>query len=187
MIQIYEPSFLDEENRPISAPSAWIGLEKIIRPIAKDFNLKTESALEVGVDYGYSLSALSNVFSKVVGVDMFCGDEHAGTRDEGQYHSVLKSFSGKENVQVVKSSYQGYFQSLSNETHFDLIHVDIVHTFDETYECGKLSLEHSKCVVFHDTLSFPDVHRACEKLSVDFNCEFHNYPHCHGLGILVKK
>lgn len=187
MKKIYQPSFLDENNKPISLVSAWVGLEKIIKPIVKDFNLNTNSALEIGVDYGYSLSALSNVFEEVVGVDTFCGDVHAGTRDESQYQIVLKNFSEVNNVQLIKSSYQEYFESLDKQKHFDLIHVDIVHTFQETYDCGKLSLEHSNCVIFHDTESFSDVNKACGQLSVDFECEFFNYPYSHGLGILVKR
>ena len=187
MKKIYQPSFLDEDNKPISAISAWVGLEKIIRPIVKDFNLNNKSALEIGVDYGYSLSALSNVFEEVVGVDMFCGDVHTGVRNENQYQMVLKNFSEVNNVQLIKSSYQEYFDSLDKQASFDLVHVDIVHTFQETYECGKLALEHSRCVIFHDTESFSDVNRACEQLSVDLDCDFYNYPYSHGLGILVKR
>lgn len=187
MKKTYQPSFLDENNKPISVISAWVGLEKIIRPIVKDFNLNTKRALEIGVDYGYSLSALSNVFEEVIGVDMFCGDIHAGARDESQYQMVLKNFSEVDNVQIIKSSYQEYFDSLDKQALFDLVHVDIVHTFQETYDCGKLALEHSRCVIFHDTESFSDVNRACEQLSVDFGCEIFNYPYSHGLGILVKR
>lgn len=187
MKKIYQPSFLDENNKPISVTSAWVGLEKIIKPIIKDFNLNNKSALEIGVDYGYSLSALSNIFEKVVGVDMFCGDIHAGARDKSQYQIVLENFSKVSNVQVIKSSYQEYFDCLDKETLFDLIHVDIVHTFRETYECGKLALKHSNCVIFHDTELFSDVNKACEQLSTDFGCEFFNYPYSYGLGILIKK
>ena len=187
MIKLYEPSFLDETNSPISVVSAWVGLEKIIKPIIHDFNLKNNFALEIGVDYGYSLGALSNVFDYVVGVDMFCGDFHAGTRSEDQYDLVSKSFSEQNNVKIIKSSYDEYFNSLENNIKFDLIHVDIVHTYEDTYDCGIKALNHANCIIFHDTESFPNVKKACEYISSKSGYSFYNYPFYHGLGILINE
>ena len=65
--------------------------------------------------------------------------------------------------------------------------IDIVHTYNETFECGEWSINHSDIVVFHDTISFPDIKRVCEDLARLYNLEFYNYPHSHGLGILVRK
>lgn len=182
----YTPSFLDESNTPISVVSAWVGLEKIIRPMVKDFSLNRKKALEIGVDHGYSLSALSNVFDSVVGVDLFRGDHHAGSRSEDQYQEVLDRFKNDHKVTIVRSSYQDYFDSLSPEERYDFIHVDIVHDYQSTYDCGLKALSHSDFVVFHDTESFPDVRKACLDLSMKDGLEFYNYPHCNGLGILMR-
>lgn len=183
----YKPSFLDHKNNPIQATSAWVGLEKIIRPIVVDFGLKTKNALEIGVDYGYSLSALSNIFDSVVGVDNFLGDVHAGHRNEYQYDLVIKNFSGVRNVQIIKSSYQEYFDALCDDQKFDMIHIDIIHTYEDTYDCGMKALGHANCILFHDTESFPSVKKACEDISSKSGYSFYNYPFCHGLGILINE
>ena len=69
---------------------------------------------------------------------------------------------------------------------YNLAHVDIVHTYEDTFNCGDWCLEHSDVVIFHDTLSFPEVFRACQDLSIKHNLTFYNYEASHGLGILVK-
>ena len=71
---------------------------------------------------------------------------------------------------------------------YDLIHIDMIHNFDVTYDAGKWAVQHSDCVIFHDTVSFPnEVARACEQLAEEYNLYFYNYPKSNGLGILVKK
>jgi hypothetical protein len=133
------------------------------------------------------LSALSKVFERVVGVDMFCGDFHAGVRNENQYNLVLENFSKVKNVEIIKSSYDEYFNSLEDNVRFDLIHVDIVHTYEDTYDCGMKSLKHTDCILFHDTESFPSVKKACEDISSKSGYSFYNYPFCHGLGIIINE
>jgi hypothetical protein len=41
-------------------------------------------------------------------------------------------------------------------------------------------------VIFHDTISFPAVKKACEDLAEKHNMEFYNYPLYNGLGILIR-
>ena len=57
---------------------------------------------------------------------------------------------------------------------------------NETFECGEWAIKHSKCVIFHDTLSFREIMRVCEDLSIKHNLEFYNYGESHGLGILIN-
>lgn len=177
------------ENRewPVLAaqqPSAWGNIPTILKDIINRFAVKTNKAIEFGVEFGYSTSALANYFDEVVGVDIFTGDEHAGFK--GDIYEITKSnlkmFNG---VSLVKQSYQDYIKDHNEK--YDFAHVDIVHTYEDTYACGEWCVKHADVVIFHDTLSFPDVYKACLDLSNNYNLEFYNYEESYGLGILVNR
>jgi hypothetical protein len=68
---------------------------------------------------------------------------------------------------------------------YDLIHVDIVHTFEDTLACGRWAADHAPVVLFHDTESFSEVKRAVAAIAEDTGKTFYNYPHCYGLGIVA--
>jgi hypothetical protein len=165
-------------------PSAWGDIPSILEDIIKRFNIKCDKAIEFGVEWGYSTSALSNYFSDVIGVDTFEGDEHAGFK--GDIFEKTKGYLSEfTNIKLVKSSYQDYV--VDNNDSFNLAHVDIIHTYEETFKCGEWCVNHSDVVIFHDTESFPEVKRACGDLAIKYNLDFHNYMGSNGLGILVKK
>lgn len=183
----YEPSRMFTPAKLPNVPTAWRGLESIIASIIEKFNLKNEIALEFGVDYGYSTGALANFFNKVIGVDTFLGDKHAGARDNlrQQAENALKGF---DNIELITSSFEDFIKNPENEgKQFDLIHIDIVHDFQPTYDCGSWAVKHAPVVIFHDTDSFPEVRQAVMKIAEDNALKFYNYPNNHGLGILVKE
>lgn len=165
--------------------SAWGDIPSILEDIIKRFNIKRDKAIEFGVEWGYSTSALSNYFQEVIGIDTFEGDEHAGFK--GNIFEETKSYlSDFKNINLIKSSYQDYIINDSSE-YYNLSHVDIVHTYEDTFKCGEWCVNHSDIVIFHDTESFDDVKRACQDLSIKYNLDFYNYKGSYGLGILVKK
>ena len=67
-----------------------------------------------------------------------------------------------------------------------MIHIDIIHKYNETYGCGDWALQHAPCVLFHDTL-MPEVMSAVSDLAIKHGFTFYNYPSGGGLGILIKK
>lgn len=178
---LYTPSRIEKPKNLIDVPSAWKGLEYIIKDIIIMFEVKNDKALEFGVEFGFSTVALSNYFTKVIGVDTFEGDEHTLDKNiEGLYEAVQSVMP--PNVVLIKSDYKDY----KDDEIYDMIHVDIVHTYADTFNCGDWALNHSNLVIFHDTESFKDVRKAVEDLSVKHNAIFYNYPFYHGLGILWK-
>lgn len=167
-------------------PSAWGNIPTILNDIIKRFGLDTNCAIEFGVEYGYSTSALANYFKNVIGVDVFTGDLHAGFK--GDIFDVTKDYlKDYDNINLIKQSYQDFIKDPSNNKKYDLAHVDIVHTYEDTYSCGEWCLKNSKAVIFHDTLSFYDVYKACSDLAKNYELDFYNYEESHGLGILINK
>lgn len=180
----YKPSFHRSLPRPVDVPTAWKGLEQIIPAIITDFDLNPYHALEFGVDYGFSTVALANYFEKVDGVDTFRGDPHAGDRGEnGIFEQVRNTLRDFPNIVLHPIRYEDWIL-FDDASRYDLIHVDIVHTYEDTFNCGKWALNHSPCVIFHDYYSFPDVGRACEDLAQESGRTCFVYPKCHGLAIL---
>ena len=165
-----------------SKSQAWVGLEKIIVDIIEFTRIEKNTALEFGVEFGYSTAVFANYFKKVTGVDIFTGDEHAG--HHGDIYEMTKfNLADFENIELIKSDYRDYIKS---EDHFfDLIHVDIIHTYEDTYACGLWSAQHSKCTLFHDTQSFSDVKKAVADIAYKTGKKFYNYRECNGLGIIV--
>ena len=166
-------------------PSGWKGLEEYMPSIISKLNIKTNLALEFGVDSGYSLKILSQIFDKAVGVDAFLGDSHIG-HEQGDvfYKEILNKFSNT-NVELVKSKYQDFIKN--NNSKYDLIHVDIVHFYKETYECAEWSLQHSNVVLIHDTCTFPDMAKVCVDLSKKYSAKYYNITECNGLGVLYRR
>jgi hypothetical protein len=179
----YVPKKLSVPARLASSRSqAWVGLEKIILDIIEFSQIKTERALEFGVEFGYSTSALANYFTEVTGVDIFTGDEHAGSYGD-IFESTKNNLKEFPNIKLIRSDYRDFIRG--NDTRYDLVHVDIIHTYDDTFACGLWSAQHSDCTIFHDTQSFPDVKRAVVDIAKKTGKKFYNYRKFNGLGILV--
>jgi hypothetical protein len=180
-IKNYKPGRLVQPEKLLDKVSAWQGLEKIIADIISRSHCGTEKCLEFGVEYGYSTVVFSNYFDRVTGVDIFTGDEHTVNRED-IYDEVKASLSAYKNINLVRADYREFIEN--NSDTYNFIHVDIVHTYEDTFKCGLWSAQHAKCVIFHDTESFPDVKRAVRDIAKQSGKTFYNYPHFYGLGIL---
>jgi hypothetical protein len=173
---------LPERVLPVPVVSAWTGIESILSDIIERFHLETHRCLEFGVEFGYSTAALSSFFDSVVGVDTFLGDKHTRLFDD-LYAETTARLSAFDNIQLKRCDYRDWIKV--DESRYDLIHVDIIHTFADTFACGLWSAEHSKCTIFHDTLSFPAVKQAVVEIARKTGKKVYNFRESHGLGILV--
>jgi hypothetical protein len=176
------PGRLQSPARILRVDSAWKGIESILADLIDRFHIGTNRCLEFGVEFGYSTAALSAFFNTVIGVDTFAGDVHTANKRD-VYDETVSRLSSFENVQLIRSDYRDWIKQDSSS--YDLIHVDIVHTYSDTFACGLWSAAHSQCVIFHDTESFPTVRRAVAEISRQTGKRFYNFKGSHGLGILV--
>lgn len=165
-------------------PCAWRGHERILQDIVERFQIPCRTALEFGVQWGYSTSALANVFDKVIGIDTFQGDKHAGVHDLC-FSDTARRLKGWSNIQLCQQTYQDRI-ALDKEQ-YDLIHVDIVHTYEDTFKLGLWAAAHGTVVIFHDTESYPDVKRAVNDIAKQTGRQFYNYEPHYGLGILAPR
>lgn len=180
----YIPKHRFMPSRLLDVPTAWSEVTPVIYDILDRFKVPLGWMLEFGVDYGYSTAVFANYFGKVIGVDTFMGDINAGDRGDGIYFQVAASMKAFPNVKLIPMEYQDWIPDEAG--HFDLIHVDIVHNYEQTFECGDWAVKHAPVVLFHDTLAFPDVMRAVTDLAEKYGFNFYNVNEQHGLGILTR-
>lgn len=181
-MRLYEPTSYERPANVLSRYSAWRGHEFIIADIIRRFELRADSCLEFGVEFGFSAVVFANYFQRVTGIDTFTGDAHAG-RHDNHYEATAASLVAYPQIHLIKSDYKDWIRTDANR--YDLIHVDIIHTYADTHACGLWSAQHSQCTIFHDTESFPDVKRAVSDVAKQTRKEFYNFPLYHGLGIVV--
>jgi len=169
-------------------PSGWTGLEQVLPALVNLFcQSDRDSALEFGCEYGYSTSVLAQLFSHVTTVDWFLGDEHSGQRED--YSAIARAnLAHHRNVEVVQSSYQDWLARPSASDpalRYSLVHIDVVHTYEATYELGRWATDHAKVVLFHDThFIWPEVPKAVLRVAEETGREFYNFTQHNGLGIL---
>ena len=181
-ILAYVPQRRQLPPRVLAPATAWKGIESVLGDLIQRFDVKTRRCLEFGVEHGYSTVALSCFFDSVTGVDTFCGDKHTLNKSD-IFAETSERLSCFDNIHLVRSDYRDWIAK--DETFYDLIHVDIVHTYIDTFTCGLWSVQHAQCVLFHDTLSFPAVKQAVTDISRQTGKQFYNFEESYGLGILV--
>ena len=177
-ISLYKPTKKEKPNNIIEVTSAWKGLEFIIEDILDRFNIGRKSCIEFGVEFGYSTVIFSNYFKRVIGIDTFQGDEE-------HYEETKKRLSRFSNIELIKSDYKDWI--IQDKNRYNFAHVDIIHTYAETFECGLWAAQHSDCTIFHDTESVLEVRDAVKDIAKITGQESYNYPFYYGLGILVDK
>lgn len=171
-------------SRIANENSAWGSIAYAIGPLLKEFDLKSDAAIEFGCEYGYSTAVLANYFKKVVAVDLFVGDKHSGERQNFKA-ATENNLADFHNITLIEGDCLKHPVSMSE---YDFAHVDIVHDYRPTFDAGEKLLNAGvPCVVFHDTMSFPEVRKAVLDLSEQHDCVSLEYPYSHGLGILMKR
>lgn len=181
-IRPYKPANLSEPEKLLDVASAWKGLEMIIGDIISRFGIDRQKCIEFGVEFGYSSVVFSNFFERVTGVDTFEGDIHTENKLE-HFQQTRERLKPYGNIHLVKSDYRDWI--VRDNQRYNLAHVDIVHSYKETFECGIWAARHSDCVIFHDTESFPEVRKAVKDIARATGQQLYNYPYHYGLGILV--
>jgi hypothetical protein len=87
------------------------------------------------------------------------------------------------NIQLIRNDYRDFIKQ--DHGTFGPIHVDIIHTFADTFACGLWSANHSQCTIFHDTESFPQVRQAVVEIARATGEKFYNFKESFGLSILI--
>ena len=178
----YIPAHRESPARSLQVVSAWEGIQNILADLIERYQIDTRRCLEFGVEYGFSTVALSSYFDSVIGVDIFHGDRHTANKQD-IFQETVDRLSPYPNIKLIRSDYRDFIRQ--DHGTFGLVHVDIIHTFADTFACGLWSANHSQCTIFHDTESFPQVKQAVVEIARATGKQFYNFQESYGLGIVV--
>lgn len=149
--------------------------------------LQPKITVELGVDYGYSLFCLANKNpGRVIGIDLFEGDAHAGEREKTQHETVQQFATDNEytNVQLIK----GDFTELAQYwvAPIDILHIDGLHTYEaclmDFVNWGP-HVSATGVVLMHDITSYPDVTQVFLEVGAQAKVAF---LHSAGLGVVCR-
>jgi hypothetical protein len=163
-------------------PSAWRGLESVLGEIVERFCKGRKIALDCGVEYGVSTVALSNFFDTVIGVDHFLGDRYTANKSD-IYQETLNRLSVYSNILLARIRWEDW--AAKDCDRYDLIHIDMEHSYDLTFASGLWACEHSSVVMCHDYDSFLTVRQAVNDVALKTGREIYDYPRHCGLAVLV--
>lgn len=187
---VYYPRALVRPARLLDVPSAWRGIEDGLADLLQTFSADlTGTAADIGVDYGFSTAALANFFPRVLGIDTFESDYQTGERDADQYERVkaLLTEAGITNVELRKIDFRDWLTTVEATRYYSLVHVDVLHEYQLTYQALRWAVAHSDLTIAHDTRSFSEVMRACADVAEETGVWFYEWDQHHGLGILSRK
>jgi hypothetical protein len=142
----------ESNGSPFAKPSAWVGLESKyqrflsnVRPIRR--------AVEVGVDYGWSLFHMASDFPDAV---FFGVDNYRQNPDAGEW--VGRHVAGFPNITLLHMDSAEAANALQGP--LDLVHIDGDHRYDSVkrdFELWSPKVAPGGCILFHDVTSIPDV------------------------------
>jgi hypothetical protein len=138
-------------------PSAWQGHRLFAEWLVEQY--QNPLVVDLGVDYGYSTFCFAtSKNAKVIGIDAFLGDKHAGFRNT--YDDVLKFKNDHnfDNVNIVKGFFDEIAVSFSES--IDILHIDGLHTYEAVsndFNTWKKFLKSDGIILFHDVAEFKEV------------------------------
>lgn len=109
------------------------------------FDIGTHRCLEFGVEFGYSTVTLSSFFNSVWALIHFWETSIRLIT----MMSIKKRSAGypaSPTSQLIRSDYKDWIQKDEND--YDLIHVDIIHSYADTFACGFMECKSSKVYNF---------------------------------------
>lgn len=149
--------------------------------------MQPKVTVELGVDTGYSLIALSHDNpGKVYGVDCFDGDEWSGVRDTYDYVVNHINNLQLQNVSLIR----GYFDDVVKtwDKPIDILHIDGFHSYEAVkndYDKWSQFVVDSGVVMFHDTNAH-DSRFGVKKLFGEIALPKFEFMEYSGLGIVSK-
>jgi cephalosporin hydroxylase len=167
--------------------SAWTGHRVFAEWLVK--NTKSDTIVELGVDYGYSTFVFANALKgsngTIYGIDYFEGDIHTGNRNTYRDVMDLIQKNNVENIQIIKGDFTETSKSWNKS--IDILHIDGLHTYDAVkndFKCWSKFVNNDGIILFHDTaiphFGIKDFFR---ELSGGYKLYF---THSAGLGIYTK-
>lgn len=194
---INEPAFdYQKDFQNVDPISAWVGHKYFAYDLVS--NLKPKLVVELGTHKGTSFFSMCqavkdhNLKTKLVAVDTWEGDKHAGFYDDSIYNivkEITETTYHDVDIKLLRTIFDNAVSEFKNGT-IDLLHIDGLHTYiavkhDFLNWVEKVSKD--GIILFHDisenSADF-GVYKLWKELKKTYDTL--EFDHEHGLGILFK-
>lgn len=162
-------------------------------------NTKPKTIVELGTHKGHSFFSFcqaikdAKIKTKLVAVDTWQGDKHAGFYGDEVYkevQDVVKKYYNTVDINLRRKSFDEALKGFKDNS-INILHIDGLHTYEAVKHDFVSWLPKVKAdgiIILHDIVVKEDgfgVYKFWDEIKKDFySMEFH---HSNGLGILVKK
>jgi predicted O-methyltransferase YrrM len=160
--------------------------------------LRPRTYVDLGVHYGASLIAAATASTaydtktRLVGVDTWAGDEHAGRYDGSGIYQDLLSFVDRSfsDVHLLRTTFDDARSQFAKGS-IDVLHIDGLHTYaavKHDFEQWKDTVADGGVILFHD-ISVHERDFGVWQLWEELSAEHPHltFTHCYGLGVLFPQ
>lgn len=174
-------------------PTAWHGHIPFLFALFR--MLRPRAYVDLGVHFGASLiaaataSAAYDAKTRIVGVDTWAGDDHAGHYEGGKIYDDLLAFVDRSfsDVHLLRTTFDAARPQFADGS-IDVLHIDGLHTYEAVkhdFESWKNTVAEGGVVLFHD-ISVHERDFGAWQLWDELKSEYPHleFTHCYGLGVL---
>jgi hypothetical protein len=191
-----DPIFETDRLQPWFRSAPWSGHRRFVYDLI--YNLEPSLTVELGSHYGVSFFAMSQSMKdhalpgRLVAVDTWEGDEHAGFYGEEVFRSfedLRKSLFGNVHSYAMRMRFDEAVESFDDGS-VDILHIDGLHTYEATkqdHEMWQSKLKENGIILFHDVAETTGYGTSAYWNEI---CEIHpsvSFAHSFGLGVLFPK
>lgn len=162
-------------------------------------NTKPKTIVELGTHKGHSFFAFcqgikdQNIDAKIVAVDTWQGDEHAGFYGDeifDEVDNVVNHYYEKIKIQLIRKTFDEALDDFAEKS-IDILHIDGLHTYEAVkrdFEKWLPKVKEDGVILFHDIVVKErdfGVYKLWDDIKRDYyTMEFY---HSNGLGVIIKK
>jgi hypothetical protein len=188
----FHPKFETDAINPWFRSSPWAGHRRFVYDLIA--NLQPALTVELGTHYGVSLFAMAQSLKdhgmtcRLVGIDTWEGDEHAGFYNNEVFESfedIRSNVYASVNSEALRMRFEEAVD-LFEDGSIDLLHIDGLHTYQSTkqdFETWLPKISDRGIILFHDVSEATGYGTSLFWSEIRGTAPNVTFPHSFGLGV----
>jgi len=193
---ITDPRFEPDAEYPLMATYPWSGHRRFAYDLVRF--VRPRRLVELGVHVGTSFFAFcqaakdSGLSTRLIGVDSWKGDEHAGHYGDEVFETVRRTISRYYTGLDIRLLRMLFTQAREHvdDASVDILHIDGLHTYEavsEDYQMWLPKLAPDGIVLFHDVVESTGYGSSRFWNEIRGSFPSFTFPHAWGLGVLFPR
>ena len=191
-----DPTFEADRLQPWFRSAPWSGHRRFVYDLIR--NLEPSLTVELGTHFGVSFFAMCQSMKdhalpgRLVAVDTWEGDEHAGLYGEEVFRSfeeIRSDLFGKAKSEIMRMRFDEAVNNFEDAS-IDVLHIDGLHTYEATkqdHEMWQSKLKENGIILFHDVAETTGYGTSAYWNEVCDMAPSFSFSHSCGLGVMFPK